>query len=203
MTMEEELADVIQRKIWTAEEQLKATRDLANKANLLPKGAKKNIPVFTGDWSDDKIREFIERLKDSIINPLRHKNRKILEDIGITVKGIPEDIFDDSNGIEKINSHFASLKEVGESILDILIRNEILYGWLKEGTDNTIENLQEILNAKTAFQRILDSDIDEGIKDELLRRSITDRDFIQDAENTISQIKCVLSVSLRGREPAA
>jgi len=112
----------------------------------------------------------------------------LLEDNGVKVKGIPEDIFDDSESLDKIAEN---LKKVNEKMAKLITEKEMINAWLREGTPAALENLGEILNAKGAFQRILESDTEESLKDELLIKCIQQRDFIEKAEEIISQINLI------------
>lgn len=188
---EDDVLDVIQEKIRRVKDFISQANELKTKAKNLPKSAKKNIPEFSGDWSEAGVKKFLEKFKESIINPIRHKNRKLLEDMGIQTKGISEDLFDDSTGIQEIVTLFDKLKEFNRTIPNLLIEKEILIKWLREGLDKSIENLQGILDAKAGFERILNSGINEKIRDELMQRAIVEREFITSAEDIISKLKSI------------
>lgn len=183
--MEEDILTVIQRKRWTAEEKLKEIRTLAEKATDLPEGAEKNIPTFVGDWSEDRLIEFLEKLKESIKKPLRHKNRTLLEHIGVKVKGLPEHLFDDSDGIENISSYS---EQIDPAILKLILDKQIINSWLGESIETTIENLKEIIDASPAFKRILENEIDKDLKEEILIACINQRDFTNSADEIISSL---------------
>lgn len=189
--MGEDIINVIQRKIWTVEAILPQANELASKANRLHKEARKSIPLFTGDWSEDNINKHLERLRAAIRDPLRYKNRRLLEDIGIQTEDIPGEIFDDSLGVEDIAKLFSEIREFSGIVIDILVKKRILSGWLKEGIDKTKEKLRNILGTRTAFQRIIQSTINENFRDELLQRSVENREFIASAEDIISKGKFI------------
>jgi chromosome segregation ATPase len=195
--MEEEITTIIQRKRLAAEEKLKEMKGLLNKAAQLPGATRKNIPIFPGDWSEDGVWEHIEKLKDSIRNPLRHRNKKIMEEIGVQLKGLPEEIFEESTGIEQIRESFEELKKTNTILTKTLIKKEILQAWLKEGLDKAKENLQSILEAKAGFQRILETKADEKIREELLAESLKNRDYISSAEDILSKMKFMREYSIR------
>lgn len=109
----------------------------------------------------------------------------MIEDCGVKVKGISEDIFDDSESIEEIAKN---LKKIDEKITMLIIEKEIINSWLREGARATLKN---IMDAKVAFQRIMESDTEQSLKDELLIKCVQQRDFIGQAEKIISQIKLV------------
>src|SRR5882724_1519408 len=114
--MEDDIKDVIRRKEWTVEDLISRAKKLATQTKQLPEDAKKNIPVFSGDWSEDSVKKFFDNFRESIVNPLRHKNRKLLEDRTIQTKGISEEIFDDSTGIEDVVRYFDDIKKFNEAI---------------------------------------------------------------------------------------
>jgi hypothetical protein len=194
--MEDNITDLIQRKIWSVDQLTLQAKALATKAKLLPSDEKKNIPVYSGEWSEDSIQKFFEKFKDSIVDPIRHRNRELLENIGIKVKGISEEVFDDSIGIEEVVRLLRSIKEFNETIFRILVGKEFLSAWLREALTKTKENLQEILDAKMAFKIIVDSSVNEGLRDELLQRSITDRRFVTSAEDILSKIRFIIEYGI-------
>ncbi|MFZ3059107.1 MAG: hypothetical protein WA102_05130 [Candidatus Methanoperedens sp.] len=200
--MSDDIIETLQRKIWTVEEITSQANDFIAKANQLPERAKKNIPVFSGDFSEENVKKFSEKIKESIRNPLRHKNKKLFEDIGIQTKGLSEEIFDDSKVIEEISSFFDDINKFNETVARILIEKEILLIWIREGTDKANEKLQEILDAKAAFQRIYNSGVNEYLRDTLLCKSISNHEFISSAEDILSKIKLVTEygVSIEDKE---
>ncbi len=203
MIMEEDVREVIQRKIWTMEELISKVKELTTKAKHLPESAKKNIPVFSDDWSEEGVKKFFEKFKESVRDPLRHKNRKLLEDRGIQTKSVPEEIFDDSTSIQEVVSLFDNLKEFNETITTLLIKEEMLVAWLRKSSGSAKENLQEILDAKVGFERIFNSPVDEKIRVELIRRSLVDRSFIASADDIISKLRLIVEygISIEYKEP--
>lgn len=191
MNVEEDVINIIQRKLWTVENILPQLKELASNANKLPKEARKGIPPFSGDWSEDNVKRHLEKLRTAVKDPLRYKNRKLLEDIDLQTKGIPEEIFDDSLGVEEVVRLFGELRKCLESVTDILIKKEILLGWLKEGVVKANEKLKGMLDARTAFQRILESNIRENLRDELIQRAAQNTGFINSAEDIISKVNFI------------
>lgn len=186
--MEEDIRYVIQKKIGIAEEKLKEARSLAGKAIKLSEDERKNIPTFLGDWSERGLSEFFEQIKESVKKPLKHKNRKLLEDNGVEVKGICEGILDDSESVEGIAEN---LKKVDKRIAKLIVEKEMINCWLIQGVPATLENLNEIIVAKGAFQCIMESDTEESLKEDLLTKCVQQRDFVEEAEKIISQLKLI------------
>ena len=188
--MEEDLEGLIQRKIWTVEEQLlPRARDLADKATKLPRKIRKSIPVFPGEWSDNKVKTYLKQLDAAIRNPLRYKNKKILEDSDLSTKGIPDEIFDDTTGIEEIAQLISRIKkEFNQTVVDL--SKKMLSEWLKDGIDKAKEKLSEILDKKIALQRISEFE-HENLRNELLQKSLKDTVFLASAEDLISKVRFV------------
>jgi hypothetical protein len=189
--MEEDIRNVIQRKIWTAEQFLSQSRELTTRAKKLPEEAQKSIPVFSGEWSENSVKKYLETFGIAIRNPLRYKNRKLLENIGIQTKGISEEFFDESTAIEDIVGLFEEIKKLSGVVTTVLIEREILLQWLREGIDKAKEKMKEISNAKKAFQRVLESGTSENLRGELLHRSIENVGFISSAEDIISKVNFI------------
>lgn len=183
---EDDINSIIQRKIWTVDQLSLQANALSDKAKSIG-DAKKNIPKYSGGWSEENVQKFFDRFRESIINPLRHKNRGLLENIGVQPKGISEEAFDDSLAITDIVNSFNKIKSFDENISSILIQKDVLLGWLREGLDKAKENLHEIIAYEIAFRR-LDMTIDKALLDELLVRSVVDRGFITSAEEILSRI---------------
>jgi hypothetical protein len=195
--MKEDVKDIIQRKIWAADELLSQAERLKSKVNKLSDKTRKNIPVFSGEWSEDNIKRYLEAFGAAIKDPFRYMNRKLLEDVGVQTKGIPETIFDDSGGIKEVVDLFNDLKKSNNNIANILTNKGYLSEWLKEGIDKTKGKLNEILNTKTALQRILENDIDEQLRDELVQRSVANTGFVDSAEDIISKVKFIDEFSIQ------
>lgn len=185
--MEEDIANVIQQRRWTVDQLSSEARLLSTKANELPEDIKKNIPIFSQNWSEDGLQQFMELFRESIKNPIRHKNRELLEQLGIQTKGIPEDTFDDSTTINDVTGFLGEIKNAEEVVARLLIEKQLVFGWLKEGASRAKDNLQEILNAKSALKRVASANIDSNIRSELLYRSLSDRHFIDQAESMIGK----------------
>ena len=96
--MEEDLRNVIQRRLWTVEQILPQAQELARRNSELPEELKKSIPHFSGEWSEDNVKNYIQRLDAAFKDPIRHKNRKLLEEIGLLTEGISAEILDNSLG---------------------------------------------------------------------------------------------------------
>jgi len=189
--MEEDVINIIQRKLWTVEHILPQARHLAGNASKLPEEARKSFPSFSGDWSEENVMKHLEKLRAAVRDPLRYSNRKILEDIGVLTKGIPEEIFDDSLGVKDMVGLFSELKDFGEGVTDILVKRETLSTWLRESVDIAKQKLKGILDAKPAFQRILESSITENLRVELILRSAENTGFIGSAEDIISKLNFI------------
>lgn len=189
--MEEDLKEVLLKKIWTAEQLLSQTTVLAAKAKELPEEARKSIPVFSGTWSEDGVRKHLETSAIAVRDPLRYKNRKLLEDIGIQTKGLQDELFDDSMSIQGVVQQFTELKKSNDVVASMLIEEGILLGWLREDSGKVQGKLKEITGTRTALQRILDSGIDKNMMSELLRRSIEETGFINSAEDIIAKARFI------------
>ena len=186
---EENLVGELYKKIGRAEDFLSQAKELYDRAlKELSKEERKRLPVFPGIWSEKSVKKYLEKLKKFIDDPIRYRNRERLEKIGIQTEDIPEDVFDDSVGIEEIITLFNQLKEFEEKIADILIEKGLLSKWLKESTTKAKEELKKISEVKVAIQRIFKCKIEEQLKKELIQRSIENIGFINSAEEIISKI---------------
>lgn len=186
--MVENITDIIQRKIWTAEEISQKLDDLIGKSRTISPNERKELPTTISDWSEDRVKRFIESLERAIINPLRHKNKEKLKKIGIDVTRIPDEIFDNIELIDDILDHFKKInEEIDESVAHILIETKEIENWLINSED-IIQRLQDILDIGSQLKDIAKKDIDKQFKRELITRALKDTNFIDDAEEVLSNI---------------
>jgi len=80
--MAQDICDVINRKIWTVEELLSCVDEIVEKSRSLSPNKRKKISTTISDWSEDRVRKYIDTLKGAVINPLKHKNKEKLRDRG-------------------------------------------------------------------------------------------------------------------------
>jgi len=194
--MVENITDIIQRKIWTAEEISKKLDDLVEKSKTISPNERKMLPTTIGDWSEDKVKKFIESLERAIINPLRHKNKEKLKKIGIDVTRIPDEIFDDSELIEGILAIFEKINEkTDEAITRILIETREIENWLINSED-IFQRLQDILDIAPQLKEIVKKDIDEQFKRELIIRALKNTAFMDEAEEVLSNIDYLCSFEI-------
>ncbi len=187
--MVENINDIIQRKIWTAEEISKKLDILIEKSRGISPKERKMLPTTITDWSEDKVKKFIGSLERAVTNPLRHKNKEKLKKIGISVERIPDDIFEDTELIDGILGHFKEIKNrIDESISNIVVKE--IEKWLIEIPENVIQQLQDILGIEAQLKEIMkkSKDLDEQFKRELIIRVLRDTSFIDDAEEVLSNI---------------
>lgn len=181
----EDMIKAIEKKIWTVENFLPRLNEIKDDAKrLLPK-ERKRIPVYSGDWSQESVRKYLKEIDTAVKDPIRHKNKRKLEEIDVKTEGIPDDVFEDTLGIDEIVKLCEEIKKIDEIINKILISETLLTSWIEEGTNTTREKLEEILDAKPMFKHVFESEIDEKLKFELLKRSIEDVNFLSDAEDII------------------
>jgi len=187
--MVEEITNQVQLKRLAASELSSEAIALSARAKELPKEARMNIPIFSGNWAEDGVRQFMEQFRESIKNPIRHKNREALEKLGLQTKGISEDVFDDSISIQETIGLFGEVEQFDEVVARKLVEEHLVTEWLREGAANTKEKLQEILDAKPAFKRIASASINTNIKNDLLLRSLSDQRFVSQAEDLAGEIE--------------
>jgi hypothetical protein len=185
----EDIGDVIQRKIWTAEQLLSQAQETVKKSKRLSPDKKRGITVTIRDWSEEKVKKHVEIIRDSITYPIRHQNKKKLESIGITVEKIPQDVFDNEELMNKIITLFKAIRKIDHQLADILIKGHLIEKWAIESTDEIEQKLQSIVAAESSFKEIFQKKIDKKFKNQLLKKSLEDTSFLEQAEETISNIE--------------
>ena len=185
----ENIDDVIIRKIWTAEDLLPQAEEIVEKSKSLSPNKRKEISVTIGDWSEDRIKKHIETVREAVINPIRHKNKEKLKNIGVEIEKSPQEVFDDSKLIDKIATLYKNIKNIINQLTDILIDESLIERWLKESPDEVEQKLQDVVDAESSFKEIFEKEINEKFKSELLKRSLEDISFLESAEEIISNIE--------------
>ena len=184
--MVENITDIIQRKIWTAEDISKKLDDLIEKSMTISPDERKMLPTTISNWSEDKVKKSIESLERAIVNPLRHKNKEKLKKIGIDVEKIPDEIFDNTELIDDILKYFNEINKIDEIVANILIEAKGIEKWLIESPEIIIQKFQDILDIGPRAKDIANRNIDEQFKRELIIRTLRDTSFIDDAEEVLS-----------------
>lgn len=181
--MEENLEERIRKSTWTVEGLLTEARELSNKASRLHPGEQKELPKFLGLWKEDELNNYLRNLKEAIDEPRIARARKLLEDMGISSKGISKEILEKIEEIEEITRLYNELKEdLGEAI-NVLIEGEILVRWLKDGASKAKGNLQLAVNDRAGYKRLLSlENLSEDVKKEFLKTAFEDSTSISEAE---------------------
>ena len=183
----EDIIKVVERKIWIVDQLLSQLGEIKKNAEGLSSEEKRRIPRFSANWSEEGITKYLKEVEKAVEDPIKYKNKVRLEGIGLKTERMADDILGDTLGIDEVLRLFQELKNLDESITEILTTEDLLASWLREGTDNTKEKLEGIITAKPAFKRVLESKIDEKLKSELVRRSIIDVTFLSKAEDVIAK----------------
>jgi len=194
--MAENIIDIIQKKIWTAENLSKQLDDLMEKSRTLSPNERKMLPTALSDWSEDQLRKLMQSLQRAIVNPLRHKNKEKLKKIGIDVEKIPDETFDNTELIDDILKYFNEINRIDGNIVAILIEARDIENWLIESSENLIQKLQDILDIGSRVKDIANRDIHEQFKRELIIRTLRDTTFIDDAEEVLSNIAYLSSFGI-------
>lgn len=187
--MEEDLEERILKSSWKLKGFLDEIKELLNKVRGFPPQKRKELPKFTGLWKEKDIKSYLERLKEAVEKPRIASSRKLLEEMGIPSKEIPEETLEDTEEIEKITKLFNELRrELGKD-LNILIEDGILTRWLKEGVSEAERKLQSAVDAKAGFIRLLNLEsLGDELKKEFLKKAFEDFKSIEKAEELNSQI---------------
>ncbi len=180
----EETINLIQRKIWTAEELLPELEPIKENLDRLTSAQRKRIPIFPNDWSETGVKKYIKEVQAAIAEPIKYANRKKLEAIGLKTEGISEDVLANTKGIDEILAICRDIQEIN-GIGEELVAESLLTSWVKEGIDNTKANLKEITNAKSAFKRLTESEIDITLKSDLIRKALADATTLSECDETI------------------
>lgn len=179
----EDIIKVVERKIWTVDQLLSQLGEIKKKAEGLSSEERKRIPRFSGNWSEEGMAKYLKEVEKAVEDPIKYKNKVRIEGIGLKTERMADDILGDTLGIDEVLRLFQELKNLDENITEILTTEDLLASWLREGTDNTKEKLERIITAKPAFKRIIESGTDKKLKSELVRRSLMDVTFLNQAED--------------------
>jgi hypothetical protein len=186
----DDLAEQIQSKLWAADNLITQVKTLAERADSLDPAAKRNIPQYRGDWSAIGVATFVEKYGESIRNPIRHKNKTMLEDLRIRTSEVSEEILEDTSGVLDCVSSVKAL-DPSSKIVNFLIERGILADWMRRGFSVANEGLRHVSIARTALNNIIESCPNALLRDELLSKSIMDPNFIDDANDIVTKVNFV------------
>ncbi len=187
--MDDDVLTTLSAAIWKADEHLESARQLREKAAKLPQEALKGLPEFRGEWTPEAVRDHLQRFNNWMTDPLRAKNRTILEGLGIPTQGISPEIFDESEGVEQIKKLLGEAVSIDKSLNRALLGKQLVHAWLSEGTTDTVQRLTDILEAKEGFKRLLSVDISKPLIQALLLKSLQDPSFIPSAKTIAAQVR--------------
>ena len=185
---ETNIPDLIQRRMWTADTLMTQIKTLLIKASSLDNQAKKNVPKFAGDWSGENFALFVEKLNDSVRNPIRHRNRAMLEELGIQTKGIPDEILEDTSGALDFTHQLGEL-DSSTTLVKFAIGKGIVSDWIREGFASSCERLRQMSITQKGLESIIADCPDIPLRDGLLVRSIQDPSYVGDAQDIVSRVK--------------
>lgn len=188
--MSEGLKDKIQEASWKVDNLLDQVKD-----NLLPKAQRISpqkrlkLPKFSGLWRERNLKNYIERLQESVERPRMARSRQLLDKISISSEELSKETLEDVERIEEVHRSFKELKkELGEDA-NILIERKILLKWLKEGASEASRKLQSIVEAINGYKRLkkLES-LGTQLRNRLFEEAFENSDFIGKAEELDMQI---------------
>jgi len=183
----EDTSNIIQRKIWTVDEILSQLDEITEKIETLSPEERKGIPVFPNDWSETGVKKYVKEVEKAVNDPIKYKNKKRLDEIGVKTEAISDDILGDTRGISDIFKLFDEIRSTDHSISEKLIGEAILTKWLKEDITTAKEKLQGIVDARPAFRRIAESEVGANLKSDILTRAILDISLLAKGEDVISK----------------
>lgn len=185
----EDICEVINRKIWTVEQFLSQTGEILEKSKSLSPTRKKEVMVTIADWSEDRVRRHVETVREAVVYPIRHENKRKLDKIGVCIDRLPEDVFDNTEMVNKVLDSFNGIKTIDHQLTDILTNERIIEKLFRDSPDEIEQKLQDILNAKSSLKGIVENGIDVKLRYELLKRSLEDVGFLEEADEILSNIE--------------
>ena len=194
----EDISDIINRKIWTAERLLSQAQGIAEKAKDLSPNERREISATVEDWSQDKVERRLEVVREAVLNPIRHKNKKKLEKIGIGTERIPQDLVDSTERVDRIVALLWKIRNIAEQLTDIVSNEHLIERWLIDDPDEIEQKLQDIIDGQSSLREILEIDekIEEKFKYQLLKKSLEDTSFLEEAEEITSNVSHISSLGV-------
>lgn len=180
----EEITDVIQRRVWTVEELRSQLSDLQEDWDSLSAEEKERAPRFSGDWSEKSVRKYLGDLERAVKDPIKYRSRERLEQFTVDTDRISDDVLANGSGVDRVI-------ELMDQVIEIdgrLVTGDHLTAWLRNGLDEARGKLREIINAKPAFERVLESDIDENLRSGLLEKAVMNVGFLEEAKALLQQL---------------
>jgi hypothetical protein len=178
---------------------LPRARRVMNRISALPEADLRDLPKFREDFTQDGLAGYIEALEEWVRAPWRARSRKILQDHGVNCDGIPVEILDDSEGVDKTTAAIDHLESTDNPILTVLIASGLVSLWLRDGHTKAQGQLSALDRAKEGFRRLSSSETSDELLAELLRRAAADTEYLPKAETIVKaavalrELGCVIS----------
>ena len=164
----------------SAQSLLKRGQKLQHRAALLGGSGLRGRPTFDRDCSETGLSTHLDMLEEWIRNPVRVRNRQVLEEAGISTDGLSTDVLDDSEGCDSTASAVTGLKE--HPAIRLLLERRIITAWLKESHAIVAQKLAYLGRAQGGFVRLMGYDIPAQVRDEMFVRAAGDSQFLSAAE---------------------
>ncbi|MHA1169962.1 MAG: hypothetical protein ACTSRU_19205 [Candidatus Hodarchaeales archaeon] len=188
MTIQETI-NLIQRKVWTVEELSSQLDSVMDNLGKLSNEHRKRIPVFPSDWSEAGVKKYVKDIEKAVNEPIKYMNRRKLEEIGVKTEGVAEEVLGNTRGIGEILSILGEIKSISVDMNEKLLTDSMVTKWLREGIDVTKQKLQEINDAKPAFKRLAESEVDTQLRTALIEKALLDTGSLSRCEDIISKSK--------------
>jgi DNA repair exonuclease SbcCD ATPase subunit len=194
----EDLSDVINRKIWSAEQLLSQAQDIADRAKALAPSERREISVTVDDWSEDKVKRRIEVVREAVLYPIRYKNKKMLEKVGVNPERIPQNVLDNTELLHTIVALVAKIAEIAEPLTAVMTSEHLVERRLIDAPDEIEQKLQDIIDSQSSLQEILKlrSRISKEFEYQILKNSLEDTSFLEEAEEITSHISHISSLGV-------
>ena len=186
--MPQDIVEIINRKIWTVEEILSRVDEIVEKSKSLSPNQRKKVSTRISDWSEDKVKEHIDSVKDAVINPIRHKNKEKFKGIGVDIEKIPEKVLDSTGLVNSIISLFKDIRNINSKLTNILIEEQFIENGLGNIPDKIEQKLRDIIDAESGIKEIIEKEINKQFKYKLLTEVLEDVSFLEEAEEIILNI---------------
>jgi len=190
------ISEKLQGALLKANDLKEISDKLFEKTKSLSSTEKENLPEFTGLWDKELVEKYLNRLEESIDEPLLSKSRGILEQEGISSEKIPRNILKEIETIKKVVDSLKALV-LTKDFVDKLKNNEggLIRRWLIDET--AIENLKIFVDSKNDIQNIFQNpnfspEMIDNITDKIFKNPSEISDIVTKSEELNTFIEKII-----------
>ena len=140
----------------------------------------------------DSVELHLERLEEWIRKPVRSQNRSRITGLGVAVKSISADTFDDTDDIDVIVAKTNTIIAACPAIKDHIVAELCLPHWLSQGKAVAKSQLVAIEKSLDTYKRLAGMTLPVALRDQLLLEAVVAPSGVLDVETIARQLVMIV-----------